>query len=358
VYTISSRNALYAFIRAADCQIFQPLTTYVVIGDLLRGMPSIYACLTGYDNVAHYTGVESREAFQTLEEIDRLIDRLEHAVELAPRPYEIILLADHGQTYGETFKNAYGISLQDLVKQAIDEKDNIFYSENDDELRDKFDAFITDAFHGKSRTTEVLRNFISRITHESMRKNSLNKRAGSSTQDVISPSDAPLAVFGSGCTGLVYFTESRQRLSLELIQVHYPNLIVDLISHPGIGFLIVNSSTWGDVVMGKEGLYYLSTDTYEGINPLVHYSPNLPALLRRECTFSNCPDIIVNTSYDPKTGELSGFENKVGHHGGVGGPQSFPFLMYPTKFDDHALPIVGSEAPDHLFVSWRNTLQS
>jgi hypothetical protein len=96
----------------------------------------------------------------------------------------------------------------------------------------------------------------------------------------------------------------------------------------------------GDIVMGKEGLYYLSNDTIEGINPLVNYSPNVPGLLRRESAFRNCPDIIVNTHYDPQTGELTGFENQIGHHGGLGGLQSFPFLMYPSQFDKRALPIV------------------
>jgi len=96
----------------------------------------------------------------------------------------------------------------------------------------------------------------------------------------------------------------------------------------------------GDIVMGKEGLYYLSNDTIEGINPLVNYSPNVPGLLRRECVFCHCPDIIFNTHYDPQTGELTGFENQIGHHGGLGGSQSFPFLMYLSQFDEGALPIV------------------
>jgi hypothetical protein len=350
---ISARNFFYAFIRAGDCQILQALTTYVVIGDVLRGLPIIYATLTGYDNVAHYTGIESTESFQTLGEIDRLINRIEHAVRLAPRPYEIVLLSDHGQSDGGPFKKAYGITLGDLVNHAIDEKKKIFYAKDDNELIDKFDAFLYDALRGKPRTTQVLHNFISQITHESMEQRSSKKKSSAP----ISPFDAPLMVYGSGCTGLIYFTESEQRLTLEVIQSYYPNLIVELINHPGIGFLLVNSTSCGDIVMGKEGIYYLSKDTFEGINPLACYSPNVPDLLRRECSFSNCPDIIVNTRYDPKTGELTGFENQVGHHGGVGGPQSFPFLIYPQKFDDSALPIVGAESLYHLFVSWRKSLQ-
>lgn len=355
---INARNFLYAFIRAADCQIFQALTTYVVIGDILRGIPAIYASLTGYDNVAHYTGVESTEAFQTLEEIDRFINRLEHAARLAPHPYEIILLSDHGQSPGVPFKKAYGVTLEDLVRRAIEDKKKVFYSVDDDDLLDKFDAFLHDALRGKPRTTQVLHRFIARITQESIKTGSARRKANPAAQSPISPVDAPLGVFGSGCTGLIYFTEAESRLSLEVIQNYYPNLIVELINHPGIGFLLVNSITWGDVVMGKEGLYYLSNDTFEGVNPLADYSLNLPELLRRETSFSNCPDIIVNTHYDPLSGRLTGFENQIGHHGGVGGPQSFPFLMFPSKFDDRALPIVGSEPLNDLLMSWRKKLQN
>lgn len=354
---INERNFFYAFVRAADCQIFQALTTYVVIGDILRGLPAIYASLTGYDNVSHYTGVESTEAFQTLEEIDRFINRIERAARLAPRPYEIVLLSDHGQSQGGPFKKAHGITLEDLVNRAIDEKKKVFYAFDDNELQDKFDAFLQDTLRGKPRTNQVLHHFISRITHESMQKGLSKKKSDTDDQSPISIIDAPLVVFGSGCTGLIYFTESEQRLTLEVIQNYYPNLIVELINHPGIGFLVVNSTSWGDVVMGKDGLYFLASDTFEGINPLADYSTNVPGLLRRECSFSNCPDIIVNTQYDPHTGELTGFENQIGHHGGVGGPQSFPFLMYPSQFDDSALPIVGSERLFDMLMSWRKTLQ-
>ena len=354
---INARNFLYAFIRAADCQIFQALITYVVIGDILRGLPAIYASLTGYDNVAHYTGVESTEAFQTLEEIDRFINRLDHAAKLAPRPYEVILLSDHGQSPGGPFKKAYGVTLEDLVRRAIEDKKKVFYSVDNDELLDKFDVFLQDALHGKPRTTQVLQHFIARVTQESIQTSTARKKANTAAQIPISPVDAPLVVFGSGCTGLIYFTDAERRLSLEVIQNYYPNLIVELINHPGIGFLLVNSITWGDIVIGKEGLYYLSNDSFEGTNPLADYSLNLPELLRRECGFSNCPDIIVNTYYDALTGRLTGFENQVGHHGGVGGPQSFPFLMYPSKFSISAQPIVGSEALYDVLRSWQKSIQ-
>ena len=354
---IRARSFLYAFLRAADCQILQALTTYAVIGDILRGLPAIYSCLPGYDNVAHYTGVESTEAFQTLKEIDRFINRIEHAVRLAPRPYEIVLLSDHGQSNGGPFKKAYEITLEDLVNRAIDEEKKVFYEVNDNELLDRFDAFLQDGLRNKPLINQIVHNFISRITHESMKQGIFKKKSSTATQSPISPVDAPLVVFGSGCTGLIYFTESEQRLTLEVIQNYYPTLMIELINHPGIGFLVVNSASLGDIVMGKEGLYFLSNDAFEGVNPLANYSPNVPSLLRRECSFSNCPDIIANTHYDPQTYELTGFENQVGHHGGVGGPQSFPFLMYPQKFNISPQPIVGAEALYRLLLSWRKSLQ-
>ena len=45
------------------------------------------------------------------------------------------------------------------------------------------------------------------------------------------------------------------------------------------------------------------------------------------------PDILVISSVDPVTGEVPAFEELVGNHGGLGGSQREPFLLYPAVFD-------------------------
>ena len=48
--------------------------------------------------------------------------------------------------------------------------------------------------------------------------------------------------------------------------------------------------------------------------------------------FTNCPDVVVNSRYDPATDDASPFEPHVASHGGTGGPQSRGFLVHPATF--------------------------
>ena len=40
---------------------------------------------------------------------------------MLPRPYNLIVLSDHGQSNGATFKQRYGITLEDLVRGLLPE---------------------------------------------------------------------------------------------------------------------------------------------------------------------------------------------------------------------------------------------
>ena len=78
--------------------------------------------------------------------------------------------------------------------------------------------------------------------------------------------------------------------------------------HPGVGFIMVLDDVEGGLVIGKEGVYYLETDTFEGVNPLEPYGPLAPQLLRRTNGFDTCPDILCISTYWPETGEVAAFE--------------------------------------------------
>jgi hypothetical protein len=134
-------------------------------------------------------------------------------------------------------------------------------------------------------------------------------------------------------------------------------LILSLKDHPGIGFLLVRTEAQGDIVIGKHGVHYLIDNKVEGMDPLADYGPNATRHLRRESSFSNCPDLLVNTLYDPITEELAGFENQVSHHGGMGGPQNHPFILRPVALPYDGTPIIGAESVHHLLRGWREQIQ-
>jgi hypothetical protein len=169
---------------------------------------------------------------------------------------------------------------------------------------------------------------------------------------------AKVVVLASGCTGLIYFTDSPQRMTFEQIQNAYPELLIGLQSHPGIGFILVRTETQGDIVIGKHGVHYLVDDHVEGEDPIAVYGPNAPLHARRESSFTNCPDLVVNTLYDPTTEELAGFESQVSHHGGLGGPQNHPFILRPTVLPYNGTPVVGAESVHHLLRAWREEVQN
>jgi putative membrane protein len=133
-------------------------------------------------------------------------------------------------------------------------------------------------------------------------------------------------------------------MSFEQLEAAFPNLIPGLVTHPGIGFVMVRSEEFGPLAIGAQGVYHLDSGRIEGANPLTVYSARLPAHLCRTDSFTHVPDILVNSFYDPLRDEGCAFEELIGFHGGAGGNQSHPFLFVPTEWsiDAHG-PIVGAE---------------
>jgi hypothetical protein len=54
------------------------------------------------------------------------------------------------------------------------------------------------------------------------------------------------------------------------------------------------------------------------------------------------------------TEEGCAFEELISFHGGLGGPQTEPFILHPAHLPLPAKPIVGAEAVNRLFREWRD----
>ncbi len=125
VYPISDkkkRGGIYPLMRVFMTVVMRDLNFYTLVGDIFAGVPAAYATFVGYDEVAHHSGVESEDAFDILHKLDKQIARLEKVAKSAPRPYHLVILSDHGQTGGATFKQRYHMTLEDLVRQLAREK--------------------------------------------------------------------------------------------------------------------------------------------------------------------------------------------------------------------------------------------
>src|SRR5919108_4641128 len=105
------RDRKYALVRAWGTVIQTDLQVQAVIADIYAGRPVGYSTFLAYDEVAHHSGVERSDALAVLRRLDRQIGRIAAAARHAPRPYRFVVLSDHGQSQGDTFRDRYGTSL-------------------------------------------------------------------------------------------------------------------------------------------------------------------------------------------------------------------------------------------------------
>jgi hypothetical protein len=166
-----------------------------------------------------------------------------------------------------------------------------------------------------------------------------------------------VVTLASGNLGLVSFPRIPHRVTLEELEESYPAVIPTLREHPGVAFMLVRSAEHGAVVIGKSGTHYLDEDRVEGEDPLAPFGENAARKAKRTDGFPHVADIMVNSFFDPVTEEGCAFEELISFHGGMGGPQTQPFILHPAQLESPAEPLVGAEAVHRLLRGWRTELE-
>ncbi len=105
--------------RAGLSVFVRDFTVHSIISDMMMGVPAVYACFAGYDEVAHHSGLERADTMEVLRKLDQQFGRIERARKYAARPYELVVLSDHGQTQGATFLQRNGYGLDELVERNL-----------------------------------------------------------------------------------------------------------------------------------------------------------------------------------------------------------------------------------------------
>jgi hypothetical protein len=355
-----SRGMPFPFLKASTTTIMRDMLIDTVIGEMGRGTPVIYADYLGYDEVAHHAGPERPETMAQLDRVDRMMRSLARAAEDAPRDYHFILVSDHGQTQGAPFEDRYGIGLEELVRNLMEGDVSSLDASNDVEGWGPINTFLTEA----SRTPGTSGRIVSRALRseskdgvvavgdtEGVHKGAEKKKADSDEDEI-----PDLVVAASGNLANIYFTEIRERLSLEGIAKLHPELLPGLVRHEGIGFVMVRSEEHGPLVISRDGVRNLETDEVEGEDPLRWYSEHTAQNLRELDSYQHIGDIFVISMYDPSTEEVAPFEHQVGSHGGLGGMQTKGFVMYPAAFatQDKTVDLVGAPEVNRKIHEWMN----
>ncbi len=321
----------YLFVRAGTNVYLQLLTVYAVMRDVFLGVPAVYATFFAYDEVAHHSGIERAATRRILGRLDTMIARIEYATRHAPRPYRIVVLSDHGQSQGATFKQRQGKTLAAVVEELAGR--SVTRVSGTDEGGARLDTAFTESASGTGSGARATKAMI-------------KARPAEDEQ-----AETPIVALASGCLGLVYFTEHDTRLTREELERLHPGLLNGLVSNPDVGFVMVETEADGPVVLGRSGARYLDGGV-EGDDPLAGYGEHAAEHLRRTNGFTNAPDILCNGRFDPETGEVPAFEELVGSHGGLGGTQAEPFVLHPVELELPAGQIVGAQTLHRALKPW------
>ncbi|MER7407286.1 phage holin family protein [Streptomyces sp. NPDC000070] len=321
-----SRGGLYPLVRAFATVVERDVVVAAVTGDMLAGRTAVFADLVAYDEVAHHSGPASRDAQKVLERLDRSLALIEKVAEHAPRPYRIVVLSDHGQSPGETFRSRYGLTLGDLVRAGC--------------------GLPVPRRAERTRSGAEARAAVRAALRIPVEEHGEQHRPTRRSEPI---------VLASGNLGLVSFPDVTHRMSKEEIDARHPALLPTLANHPGIGFLLVRSEKHGGVVLGAYGAEIPLADLDDNPGPLAAFGPGAADAVRRTHSFPHAADIMVNSFYDPADGEVLAFEEQIGSHGGLGGAQGKPFLLSPLAFSPPVAEgeeLVGAEHVHRVLRRW------
>jgi hypothetical protein len=357
------RGMPYPVARAGTNVALRHLSTSLVMEEMFRGTPVIYVDYTDYDEIAHHSGPERGETLDALDGVDRTIRSLVHAAEDTPRPYRFILLSDHGQSLGATFKQRYGKTLQQVIADLMGGNVTSQVAVSPGDSWGPLSAALSEAGATDGATGALTRAVTRNATKDGVvdlgdqvarHEEKKARREGEATPDTTgTPGTEPpeLVVAASGNLALVYFPRLEGRVTLERLEEAWPGLVPSLAGHAGVGFLMVRSASNGAVAVGARGAHYLDEDRFDGEDPLAPYGEHAITGLRRLDGMEHCGDLVAISLLDDETDEVAAFEELIGSHGGLGGPQTQPFILHPA---DWALdePLIGAESVYRQIRRW------
>ncbi|HJS28033.1 MAG TPA: phage holin family protein, partial [Anaerolineales bacterium] len=320
----------YPFIRAATTVFMREISSKLALLEIIRGTPSLYLTWPGYDEVAHHSGPWTKDAFGTLRHFDRVIGQIQATIkEKAPRPYELVLLSDHGQSFGHTFLMRYGFTLKEFIEQNLPSGTEVIHVAGGDDGTIGMRAMAGELDNMQQQG--MAGSLGGAVAGQTAKL--LERGAGMQTVEVEAEasSAATVTVCGSGNLAQIYFDLYPRKIRLGEFEEAFPGMVDALVGHEGIGFLVGYDDADTPLVLGKTGRRNLHNGEVTGDDPLSPYGDvELRALqVRRIADFPHAGDLIANSTFYPD-GTVAAMEELIGNHGGLGGEQTDAFILHPA----------------------------
>ena len=256
--------------------------------EIWRGTPKIALNMSLYDHVAHIHGPRHHLTMQALALVDFYCRELYLSITRSNRKYSFIILSDHGQIDAKLFRHITGESIDRLIARGI----------GDD-----------------SYTVSV---------------KLVGARYGEKEISVATESLRDVHILACGDTAQVYFTKSLEMpMTREVIDTEYPKLLKTLLSHPGIGWVLLRSGVAGAVLMSRSGDILFDQGKVNKVSSSIKNLPVRRILddLARYSQSYNIGDLVLfGAVLDGKAACLEEHEPH-GAHGGFNGEEPWPFMI-------------------------------
>ena len=204
------RKRPYPLLRGVTNVLLRDLNLALVAEQMVHGRKVIYVDFVDYDEIAHHAGPVRPESLKSLTGLDQVLHQLEQVAEQVERRYHLVVVSDHGQSQGATFRQRYGRGLEDVVHDLMGGGDLAAVTSSVEDWG-PVNTFLSQVGQQDSVSGGVLRRVLRKKTDDG------DVELGPSSDETAAVEAAPkeLVVVGSGNLGLVWFAREPGRLTLE-----------------------------------------------------------------------------------------------------------------------------------------------
>lgn len=318
-------------IHALSDSLFTEVQTFGVQLDIYRCVPAIYANYNGYDEVAHELGPDHPAALRVLRAIDKRIHQIDRMRgHYRKREYDLHLMSDHGNTSAVPFSWRNGSTLGQHVLTGIGEGLSLDERwERHTHVRNRA-RYLREELRALEESAPP--RFRSLVTSARRYADQYVDETEDLSYDVKRQKD--VVVSASGSLAHIYFNVSERPLDLIEVMLLYPQLLDQLTTTPGIG-AVVGRARDRTVVLGRDGGTLDiggAPHLAEPPNPLSRFgdADYAAGQLHRLAQFPHAGDLMVLGEVEDD-GKVVTFESQAATHGGLGGPQTLPFVAWPPE---------------------------